>query len=52
MDKRVCDFLQGNSPVTNEYILTSLDDVNRAIHKTDRRTLNEETVNKIVELFS
>lgn len=44
--------LQGNSPVTSEYILTSLDDVNRAIHKTDRRTLNEETVNKIVELFS
>lgn len=44
--------LQGNSPVTSEYVLTSLDDVDRAIHKTDRKGLNAETVKKIAELFS
>ena len=44
--------LQGNSPVTSEYVLTSLDDVDRAIHKTDRRGLNLETVEKRAELFS
>ena len=44
--------LQGNSPVKSSYILTSLSDVDRAIHTADRKMLDVKTVEKISELLT
>lgn len=44
--------LNGNSPVESEYILTSVSDIDRAIHAQDRRMLNKETVENIKKLLS
>ena len=44
--------LHGNSPVQSEYVLTSLADIDHAIHTPDRRMLDAKTVNRITELLS
>ena len=44
--------LHGNSPVQSEYILTSVADIDRAIHTSDRRMLDAKTLEKITELMS
>ena len=44
--------LQGNSPVQSEYILTSVADVDRAIHTFDRRGLTPDKVESIIRLLS
>jgi len=44
--------LHGNSPVQSEYVLTSIEDIDRAIHTVDRRMLDAKTVDKIAELLS
>ncbi len=44
--------LHGNSPVQSEYILTSVADIDRAIHTSDRRMLDAKMLEKITELMS
>ena len=43
--------LNGNSPVESDYVLKSVDDINRVIHTPDRRTLDAGTVEKITGLL-
>lgn len=44
--------LHRNSPVESSYVLSSTNDIDRAIHTHDRRGLNRETVSKIALLLS
>ena len=44
--------LHGNSPVKSGYILTSLSDVDRAIHTADRKMLDVKTVERIAKLLT
>ena len=44
--------LLGNSPVQSEYILTSVDEVDRVIHTFDRRALVPDKVESITRLLS
>lgn len=44
--------LHNNSPVQSEYMLTSIADIDRAIHTADRRMLDAKTVEKVSELLS
>ena len=44
--------LHGNSPVRSEYVLTSVADIDRAIHTADRRMLDAKTLEKIRALLS
>ena len=44
--------LQGNSPVDSEYILSSLGDIDRAIHTRGRNRLDLRTVEAVAKLLS
>lgn len=44
--------LQGNSPVDSEYILSSLGDIDKAIHTRGRNRLDLRTVEAVAELLS
>ena len=44
--------MQGNSPVCSEYVLSSLDEIDKAIHTKDRTLLSDHTISKIKELIS
>lgn len=44
--------LQNNSPVNSDYILHSIDEIDKAIHTRDRTMLKTDTVYKIVNLLS
>ncbi|MBQ9879637.1 MAG: NERD domain-containing protein [Clostridia bacterium] len=44
--------LHGNSPVQSEYMLTSMADIDCAIHTADRRMLDVKTLEKIDKLLS
>ena len=44
--------LAGNSPVRNEYVLFSADDIDRAIHSPGRKSLNEKTIRAIERLLT
>ena len=44
--------LWSNSPVESEHILRSIPDIDQAIHTTDRRMLDVETIRDIVNLLS
>lgn len=44
--------LHGNSPVESEYVLSSIEDIDRAIHTPGRTMLNKTTISKIAELLS
>lgn len=44
--------LHGNSPVESSYVLTSLAEVDQAIHTLDRKLLDADTVERITELLS
>ena len=43
--------LHGNSPVDSEYVLSSIEDIDRVIHMPGRTRLNKETISKIAELL-
>ncbi len=42
-------FVQGNSPVQSEYVLSSLDDIDRVIHTFEKNRLTKTQTAKIVE---
>ena len=44
--------LHGNSPVESDYVLTSLDGINLAIHFAERKMLDAATVDRITQLLS
>ena len=44
--------LHGNSPVDSEYLLNSVEDIDRAIHTRDRTILNADTIETISKLLS
>ena len=44
--------LHGNSPVRSEYMLTSIADIDRAIHTANRKMLDAKTVEEIEKLLS
>ena len=43
--------IQGNSPVQSTYILSSIDDIDRAIHTPGRNRLTKTQVENIVKLI-
>ena len=43
--------LHDNSPVDSEYILTSIEEIDRKVHTADRRMLNSKTVTSIKSLL-
>ena len=43
--------LHGNCPVDSEYVLSSIEDIDRVIHTPGRTRLNKETISKIAELL-
>lgn len=43
--------IQGNSPVTSDYILSSVEDIDRAIHTPGRQRLNQKTIDSIRKLL-
>lgn len=43
--------LRGNSPVDSEYVLTTVYDIERAIHTPARQMLNAQTVERILQLL-
>ena len=44
--------INGNSPVKSEYILWSIQDIDRTIHTPDRKMLNKQTIDAISKLLS
>lgn len=44
--------MKGNSPVDSDYILSSVADIDNAIHTKDRTLLSQETIEKIKDLLS
>lgn len=44
--------IYANAPVKSEYLLESLDDIDRAIHTRDRRLLDDETIERIAGLMA
>ncbi|WP_028515263.1 nuclease-related domain-containing protein [Ruminococcus flavefaciens] len=44
--------IHGNSPVESEYVLWSIQDIDRAIHTPDRKMLNKQTIDAISKLLS
>lgn len=44
--------LDGNSPVESGYILSSIEDIDRAIHTPKRNRLTPKTINEIAKLVS
>ena len=43
--------IQGNSPVRSTYILSSIDDIDRAIHTPGRNRLSKQRIDAIVKLI-
>lgn len=43
--------VQGNSPVSSKYILSSIDDINRVIHTPGKKRLSKQQVEEIVKLI-
>lgn len=43
--------LHGNSPVTGDYVLSSAEDIDRAIHTSGRQRLNQKTIDSIRKLL-
>ena len=44
--------LHGNSPVDSDYLLKSVEDIDRAIHTNDRTMLSTNTIERIAKLLS
>ena len=44
--------LHGNSPVTSEYILSSISDIDRVIHTPGRNRLSRQDIEEIIKLLS
>lgn len=44
--------LQGNSPVISEYVLSSIQDINKAIHTPNRNRLTQRDIEEITKLLS
>lgn len=44
--------MQGNSPVHNKYVLSSIDDIDRAIHTPGRNRLTKQQVDSIAKLIA
>ena len=43
--------LHGNSPIESEYVLSSIDDIDKAIHTRGRSMLNQQTIKSIIKLL-
>ena len=44
--------LDNNSPVESQYVLSSIEEINKAIHFSKRNRLNQKNINEIVSLLS
>lgn len=44
--------IEGNSPVQNEYVLKSIDDINKAIHTSNKNHLNKQKIEDIIDTLS
>lgn len=44
--------MHGNSPVRSEYILSSINEIDKSIHTRDRTLLSNGTVERIKEILA
>ena len=44
--------IEGNSPVQNEYVLESIDDINKVIHTSNKNHLSKQKIEDIIDTLS
>ena len=44
--------IEGNSPIQNEYVLKSIDDINKAIHTSNKNHLSKQKIEDIIDTLS